>query len=239
MRNRVLAAAAAVLLAGLTACTGGDQPADSADGPPVLAPGAPGESASPASQQQIDAAAEGLEHNKADISYVALMIGHHEQALVMTDLAKERMKSSDLKKIADRIETSQGPEIEAMEAWLEENVYGSGANDPAPGACAPEHGHHGDGGGHDHGKGGCPVEVNHADMAGMASQEELDALEAAEGAEFDTMFVDLMTTHHEGAITMAEEAVLEGKDPVVLRMANDVIAEQTADINRMDEVLDG
>ncbi|KIH96971.1 hypothetical protein LP52_22255 [Streptomonospora alba] len=233
MRNRFLAAAAAAALTtALTACTGGDQ---SADGPPVLAPGAPGESASPASQQQLEAAAEGLKHNKADIRYVVAMIGHHEQALVMTDLAEDRMKDSDLKKIADRIESAQGPEIEAMEAWLDENVYGSGDDAPSPGACSPD-GQHGDG--HDHGKSACPVEVDHADMAGMASQKELDALKEAEGAEFDTIFVDLMTTHHEGAVTMAEEATLQGSDPVVLRMANDVIAEQTADINRMDAVLD-
>ncbi|MBB6000340.1 DUF305 domain-containing protein [Streptomonospora salina] len=232
MRNRFPAAAAAVALAALTACTGTEQ---SADGPPVLAPGAPGESASPASQQQLDAAAEGLEHNKADIRYIVAMIGHHKQALVMTDLADDRMADSDLGKIADRIASAQEPEIEAMEAWLDDNVYGSGEDAPDSGACFPGSGH---GGGED-GAGGCPVQVDHDDMAGMADREELDALEQAEGAEFDTMFVDLMTTHHEGAVTMAEEAALEGEDPVVLRMADDVVAEQTADIDRMDQVLDG
>nr|WP_255430133.1 DUF305 domain-containing protein [Streptomonospora sp. PA3] len=221
----------------MTACTGGDQ---SADGPPVLAPGSPGGSPSPASQEQIDAAVAGLEHNKADVEYMLMMIEHHGQALVMTDMVEKRAKDGDIKKIADRIAAAQGPEIEAMEAWLEQNVYGPAEENPNhAGFCAQ-----GPDGGHGHGSGGadagdCPVDLDHSDMPGMASQKQLDELRAAEGAEFDRMFVELMTAHHKGAITMAEKATEDGKHPVVLRMANDVIAEQTADINRMDGILDG
>lgn len=245
MRQRVAAATAAIVLTGLTACTGGSPAAGS---PPVLAPGSPGESASAASQDQLDAAAAGLEHNKADVTYVLMMIEHHHQALVMTDMVADRVHSGDLAKIADRIAAAQEPEIEAMEAWMEQNVYGPAEDNPdAQGFCAhgPDGGHggHASGPPQDSGKGsegsGCPVNLDHADMPGMADQQQLDELRAADGPEFDRRFVELMTAHHEGAITMAEEASSEGKHPEVLRMAGDVIAEQTADINRMDEITGG
>jgi uncharacterized protein (DUF305 family) len=66
----------------------------------------------------------------------------------------------------------------------------------------------------------------------------MERLAAAEGDEFDRLFVELMTVHHEGAVTMAEDVLAEGKDQTVMRMANDVIAEQNADIARMELVLE-
>ena len=41
-------------------------------------------------------------------------------------------------------------------------------------------------------------------MAGMASPEQMAELAAARGAEFDRLFLRLMITHHEGAVTMVE-----------------------------------
>jgi uncharacterized protein (DUF305 family) len=230
LRHRVLAAGAALLLTGAAACSS----ADSADGPPVLAPGAPGESASPASQDQIDAATASIRHNEADVEYVLMMIEHHGQAIEMTDLVEDRVENEDLRLIADRIGDAQGPEIEAMEGWLDVNVYGPAEENPNhQGFCAdgPDaEGHHGGGG-------ECPVDLDHESMPGMASPEEMDELEAAEGASFDELFVELMTAHHEGAITMAEEEVASGKHPEVLKMAGDVMVEQQADINRMAEAM--
>lgn len=243
MPRHTLALGAALLLAAATACSG----EGSGDEPDVLVPGGPGESASPASQEQIDAANQEITHNEADVVYVLKMIEHHKQALDMTALVPDRVDDGDVEKIAQRIEDAQGPEVEAMEGWLESNVYGPAEGNPnyadSCGLTQWREGEAGveDGGGH-HGGGAleaCPIEVDHTDMPGMLVQEQLDELEAAEGEEFDAMFVELMTEHHEGAIQMAEDVTIDGKDTDVLRMANDVIAEQRADINRMKEALEG
>ncbi|MFC4561247.1 DUF305 domain-containing protein [Nocardiopsis mangrovi] len=230
MRRWVLAAGAAVLFTGATACSS----TESADGPPVLAPGAPGESASPASQDQIDAASETIQHNEADVEYMLMMIEHHGQAVRMTDLAEDRMDNDDLGLIAERIGAAQGPEIEAMEGWLDTNVYGPAEENPNhQGFCAngpSEEGHHG-------GDSECPVNLDHSEMPGMATEDELTDLEDADGADFDELFVELMTAHHEGAISMAEDEVASGKHPDALKMAADVMVEQQADINRMAEVM--
>lgn len=73
-------------------------------------------------------------------------------------------------------------------------------------------------------------------MPGMATDERLDALRAARGPAFDTLFLKLMITHHDGAVTMATEVLSEGNDTLVEEMANDVVAQQTAEIHRMREL---
>jgi uncharacterized protein (DUF305 family) len=236
VRRLVLAAGTALALLGASACAdaGDGQERESAN---VIAPGAPGESSSPATADQIAALAEEQGHNEADVTYLVKMIEHHSQALEMTDLVPERREREDIELIADRIADAQGPEITAMESWLEENVFGPARENPAhQNFCGLE------GDGTHHGEGGdvptCELEVDHEDMPGMASEEELERLAAAEGDEFDRLFVELMTTHHEGAVTMAEDVLSEGRDQTVMRMANDVIAEQNTEIARMEQALE-
>lgn len=234
LRRWLVAAAAAALVLGTAACA--------AETPPVLAPKGPGESNSTASQERVDSASKDGERTKADTAYVRMMIEHHRQALVMTDLVPDRAHRGDIKTIADRIAVAQDSEIEAMEDWLREDPQNPCAPDDEDGEggdsgedAGAGHDH---GGGHDRGgtEGTCPP-VDHDDMAGMATDAQLDDLKDADGKDFDALFVKLMTTHHKGAITMAEDVLDKGSDPVVLQMANDVISEQRAEIRRMAEIL--
>ncbi|GAB3492568.1 DUF305 domain-containing protein [Nocardiopsis coralliicola] len=238
MLRRAFPVTAALALALSAGCSGGD--GGSAD-PPVLQPGGPGDEATPASEEDIDAANQEITHNEADVRYVVMMIEHHRQALVMTEAVDGDLENGGLTKIAERIEAAQDPEIDAMEKWLEDNVYGPAEGNPnyadQCGLTEWRDGADGGGGGH-HGGGDCPIGVSHEDMPGMASPEQLDELEDAAGADADELFVELMTAHHEGAIEMAETASTDGKHTEVLRMASDVMAEQRADINRMEEQLE-
>ncbi|WP_028649863.1 DUF305 domain-containing protein [Nocardiopsis sp. CNT312] len=234
MRRLALATGTALALLGATACADDSGVLESTN---VIAPGAPGESPSPATAEQLAALAEEQGHNAADVNYLVLMIEHHRQALEMTDLVEERHEREDIDRIAGRIASAQGPEIEVMEGWLEENVLGPARENPAyANFCGLEGevSHHGGDGDLPR----CDLEVDHDDMPGMASEEEMDELAAAEGDAFDRLFVDLMTTHHEGAVTMAEEVLEEGHDRTVRQMANDVIVEQRVDITRMAEILE-
>ncbi|WP_245928510.1 DUF305 domain-containing protein [Murinocardiopsis flavida] len=209
----VAAAAALVLAAGCA-----EEPA------PVLAPKGPGEGNATVTDERT-ATAGGAKRNDADTAYVRKMIHHHRQAVVMTDLVPDRAHRGGIEKIADRMSVAQGTEIDAMEQWLDKGECKAKAEEP----------------GHDHGgsdNAACPP-IDHDSMPGMASKAQLADLKDAEGKEFDTLFVDLMTTHHEGAITMAEDVVKNGKDTMIRSMANDVIVEQRTEIDRMDSVLDG
>lgn len=78
---------------------------------------------------------------------------------------------------------------------------------------------------------------DHGSMPGMATQDQLNALGAARGKDFDRMFLDLMIKHHEGAIKMATDVKTSGTNVQVEEMADDVIAVQADEINRMKALL--
>ncbi|OPG14117.1 DUF305 domain-containing protein [Microbispora sp. GKU 823] len=174
---------------------------------PVIAPGRPGEEARTLSPAEAATAVPSPSVNAADVRYVQDMIVHHRQALDMTALVPARASSPKLKALADRIHDVQEPEIRAMTTWLDQERL-------------PRPDHH----------------ASHEGMPGMASPEQMNALRAASGAAFDSLFLQLMVAHHEGAITMATTVLTEGSHLTVEQWATDVIAEQTAEIRRMREM---
>lgn len=201
-----------VALAALTAVgcdSGPDRDPAAADGPAVIVPGEPGEANRTLSAEEAAGhRPENDSPNSADVSYARMMIEHHAQALVMTDLAPKHAGSKEVKRIAARIAAAQKPEIEAMKGWLTS-----------------------------HGK---PLKAEghqHATMPGMATEAQLDELRTAEGKAFDRLFLTLMTTHHQGAITMAAEVKGQGNNIVIEEMADEVIAQQTSEITRMRDML--
>ncbi|GAA3462816.1 DUF305 domain-containing protein [Saccharothrix longispora] len=195
----------ALLLAVLAGCT--SQPGDEA---PILAPKGPGEQAETVSPDEVGTD-RWVAPSEADVTYVAKMIVHHRQALDMAVLAPERAQHETVKGLASRIHDTQGPEIGAMEQWRRQYAE-----------SAPAHGH----------SGSLP-EVDHASMPGMATDAQMAALEAATGAEFDRLFLQLMIAHHEGALRMAVDLLSNGSDVRVEEMANDVVASQSDEIARM------
>lgn len=74
---------------------------------------------------------------------------------------------------------------------------------------------------------------DHSAMPGMATDAQIGRLRAAQGKAFDRLFLELMITHHQGAVTMATEALADGNNVLVEEMANDVVAQQTVEIDRM------
>ncbi len=213
LRSTALAATAvaAVLVLGACESGSGDGTSDQAKdaGPGVVAPGRPGEPARTLSAEEAIKEAGQDTANSADFRYTQMMIEHHGQALVMTGLVPERASADTVKRLADRISAGQKPEIGAMEGWLKRNG----------GDRRTEH--------HDH-----------TTMPGMATDAQLKELRAAKGKAFDKLFLELMITHHQGAITMATEALTEGNDVIVEEMASDVVAQQTVEINRMRGLMD-
>lgn len=216
------ALAALTALTVLTGCEGGSDEAAPGGGPSVIAPGRPGEAAETLSAEEARKAGETRRGrpNDADFSYVTRMIEHHQQALVMTDLAEKHAGSGKVRRLADRIAAAQGPEISAMRSWLKRNGRdGGGQEDRTDHGDHDGHGDHGDHGG--------------APMPGMATEEQLDELRRARGEEFDRLFLKLMIAHHQGAVTMAKDVTADGRDTQVQEMAGDVAVQQTAEINRM------
>lgn len=156
----------------------------------------------------------------ADVAFMQGMIGHHAQALVMTDLVAERTTSADLRRLALRIEVSQRDEIALMRAWLQQR--GHEAPDPLA--------HAGHGATHD----------AHAHMPGMLSDAQLAELRAAHGVAFERLFLQFMIQHHEGALVMVRELFASpagGQEAEIFQFASDVDADQQMEITRMRRML--
>ncbi|MFE8915471.1 DUF305 domain-containing protein [Streptomyces globisporus] len=212
LRSTALAAAvAAALVLGACDADSGDGASGRAKdaGPGVIAPGRPGDPARTLSAEEAAEETGQDTANSADFRYAQMMIEHHAQALVMTRLAPEKASESTVKRLAERIAAGQKPEIGAMEGWLKRNG----------GDKRKQH--------HDH-----------SGMPGMATEAQLEKLRGAEGEAFDKLFLELMITHHQGAVTMATEALTEGNDIFVEEMASDVVAQQTVEIDRMRGMMD-
>lgn len=195
----------AALVAVLAGCTAQVQ-----DQPPIIVPQGPGEQAKTMSPGDVGTD-RWVAPSEADLTYVARMIVHHQQALDMSGLAPDRAQNETVRGLASRIHDTQGPEIGAMEQWRRQYAEN-----------APAHGHSAD-----------LPDVDHKSMPGMATDEQMAALEAAVGADFDRLFLQLMIAHHEGAVQMAIELLSTGSDVRVEEMANDVAASQTDEVERM------
>lgn len=179
----------------------------------ILQPGAPGqETRTIDTAQATDLSKVG--HTEGDIKFMQGMIGHHLQAVEMVALINDRSTNTDIRRLGLRIQVSQDDEINMMKTWLTTR----GAAVPGP------HAHHEPGG----------------MMPGMLTAEEMAALAAAKGVEFDRLFLQGMIKHHFGAITMVDELFKTpgaGQDGEIYQFASDVDSDQRMEIDRMSAML--
>lgn len=205
--TRVGAAAGVLGMALVLAACGGD------DAAPNGAGGAPPAATSSGAISQ--------QHNAADVEFAQGMIPHHRQAIAMSELAADRAQSEDVKALAEEISAAQGPEIETMTSFLE-----------AWGEKVPDGDSMGEMGGMDHGG-----DMNMGGMPGMMSPQQMAELENVQGAEFDRMFLQMMISHHEGAVEMARAEQVDGVNEQAIDLAEQIEATQTAEISRMQDLL--
>jgi uncharacterized protein (DUF305 family) len=162
-------------------------------------------------------------YSTADITFMQGMIPHHAQALVMCGLAKSNNASAQLQLMCERMTISQRDEIAMMRTWLRDR----GQFVPRPDATHMTMDHSG---------------MKHDMlMPGMLNDEEMAALKKAKGKDWDRLFLIGMIKHHGGAISMVEDlfkAHGAAQDDDIYLYASDVYADQLAEIDRMQQMLD-
>ncbi len=187
----------------------------SAQQPPIIKPGKPGQAVQELSAEQAIEIAE-TSYSQDDVKFMQDMIPHHQQAVEMAALVSDRTNSPEINGVAGRITVSQRDEMDFMRQWLRER----GERVPSQTDYDGMHTDH--------------------KMAGMATPRQLEELAAAEGTEFDRMFLRLMITHHEGAVKMVEELLEQpgsAYDPVLFEFTTDVTNDQSTEIERMNALL--
>ena len=170
-----------------------------------------------ASSAATQTSAATMQMSQADEEFVSMMIPHHYQALIMGRMATTRSNNQELLAFASRIDVEQDLEIGMMQNWqmwngLEvtdaEQAYHHMLHDPMM-----------------------------LEQMGMASPEELEDLSAATGTAFDVLYLQLMIEHHEGALDMIIDVLINGSDEIVQWMASDMSVTQQTQIGHMEEML--
>ena len=139
-----------------------------------------------------------------DLQFLDTMSEHHKSAVDMSEIALTNSENPELKKLAQKIIDDQKKEIAQMKDWREKWFAGK------------------------------PAAMN-MEMAGMNSMKDmkLSDMKAAKGKAFDMMFLDMMTKHHQAAVTMAKEALKKAEHTEVKTLAQNIIKAQEAEIKQM------
>ena len=151
---------------------------------------------------------------RCDAQFVAAMITHHQQALQMSALAPDHASDPRVIDLAAAIIRKQRIEIATMTQW--ERDVG------APLDSEEDSGHEG----HQHA----------AEMPGMLTPAQLDALSSVNHAAFDEAFLRAMIRHHRGALTMAQQVLSTTGSPVVRTFAVDTAINQRYEIITMRQL---
>ena len=160
-------------------------------------------------------------YTAADIEFMQGMIHHHAQAIQMAKMAPSHGASPAVVTLCNRIINAQTDEINFMSLWLRDR--NQEVPEPTPGPMKMK-------------MGGMEHEML---MPGMLSPEQMQALDAARGQDFDRLFLEGMIQHHTGAVSMVHD--LEGsygadQDLIIQKLSQDIQVDQTTEIARMKKM---
>lgn len=148
-----------------------------------------------------------------DAHFIEQMIPHHDDAILMADIALEKAEHQEIKLLAQDIKRTQSAEIEQMKTWYK-GWFGKEVPDVFAGTS------HGMGSG-----------MMHMGMMGDAT--DIDELKNA--TDFDKTFIEQMIPHHQMAVMMAQMLERTTTRTEMKQLAQDIIEAQTREINSMRE----
>ena len=141
-----------------------------------------------------------------DLQFIDTMTAHHTGAVEMAKMVDGKTQNADIKKFAAQIIKDQEKEIAQMKEWREKWFDGKSAS-------------------------------KNMEMPGMSDSMKMDMskLSNSKDKDFDLAFIEMMTSHHAGAVTMAKEALTKSEKPEIKTLAGQIIKSQEAEIKMMNE----
>jgi uncharacterized protein (DUF305 family) len=168
---------------------------------------------------------------------------HHDQAVEMALIVRDRTDDPAIRSLAYDIATSQSQQSGQMYAWL--NDWGLPQARPGESMewmSAPTlDGSRGQG--HDHGTtaaGGTAstdAPTTSGSMPGMATDDDLARLRASTGTDAEVLFLTLMLAHHRGGVEMADAVIERSDHPLVTTLARAIVFAQSGEIDYMETLL--
>lgn len=152
--------------------------------------------------------APGAAEQPFDLQFLDSMIHHHEGAIQMANMVLGKTQRPELKQFAQKIIDDQSKEIAQMKQWREQWYAGkpSALNMEMPGMV-----------------GGMKI----------MNSEHMKEMDNMPPNHFDDHFLNMMTAHHEGAVTMAKDALKKAEHPEIKTLSEQIIKAQQAEIEQM------
>ncbi|WP_407571488.1 DUF305 domain-containing protein [Deinococcus altitudinis] len=144
-----------------------------------------------------------------EVMFAREMIAHHEQAITLAMLIRQRSADRTIRSAALDIQLSQEEQVRQMRGFL--RLW------KQPGTF--------------------PLSTDHARMMGMASDAELTSLKTLPVPQAEVRFLQLMTRHHQGALRMLPPALEPGVLPQVRHLARQMQVTQGGEIRFMTSLL--
>ncbi|MFE6842385.1 DUF305 domain-containing protein [Streptomyces sp. NPDC057686] len=176
-----------------------------------------------------------------DAGFARDMAVHHQQAVEMSFIVRDRTEDEPVRGLAYDIANTQANQRGMLLGWLDLWGLPKVVADEPPmswmGSADQHAGHGADG--HDtagHEMGGAAAKPG-ALMAGMATKEELAQLGAAEGRDAEVLYLQLMTDHHKGGVAMAQGCATQCKTPAERDLARGMVEAQQSELTLMADML--
>ncbi|MGW7455549.1 DUF305 domain-containing protein [Streptomyces sp. NPDC054787] len=165
-----------------------------------------------------------------DAGFARDMAVHHQQAVEMSFIVRDRTQDEAVRTLAYDIANTQANQRGMLLGWLDLWGLPKVVADEPPMSWMGTSGGHGGHAGHGAAKPG-------ALMPGMATKEELARLGAVEGRDAEVLFLQLMTDHHQGGVVMAEGCARQCETPVERALAQGMVDAQRSELTLMADML--
>ncbi|MFG3722306.1 DUF305 domain-containing protein [Streptomyces massasporeus] len=158
----------------------------------------------------------------ADAGFARDMAVHHQQAVEMSYIVRDRTKDEEVRRLAYDIAQTQANQRGMMLGWLD--LWGLPKVSSEPPMTWMD-------------MGGMASGKDGALMPGMATNSEMKKLGALDGKQAEVFYLQLMTDHHKGGIHMAEGCVATCQVGVEKRLAQGMVDAQQSEIRLMADML--
>lgn len=149
-----------------------------------------------------------------DLRFIDGMTPHHQGAVEMSQEALKKSQRPEIKKLAQDIIAAQNREINQLKQWRQAWYPKA---DSTPMAYNAQMGH--------------MMPMSQSQMQDMMMKGDLGAA----NTEFDLRFINAMIPHHEGAVTMAQDALKKTKRSEIKKLAQDIVTSQEKEIEQMKQ----
>ncbi|MGY1582669.1 DUF305 domain-containing protein [Streptomyces sp. MN13] len=160
--------------------------------------------------------------DSADAGFARDMAVHHQQAVEMSYIVRDRTEDEEVRRLAYDVAQTQANQRGMLLGWLDLWRLPKVSADPPMSWM---------------GMGGAPSKGDGSLMPGMATDEELAKLGELNGKAAEVYFLKLMTEHHRGGIHMAEGCVSACTVDVEKQLAQGMVEAQQSEIDLMADML--